>query len=513
MIHFFTKKKCLNGSVFHRRTGSALSVFFTVFLLFSLIPCPILAAPSDETASNDYAAQAEARKEMTIESNEWENWPAGPAVGAESAILMDAETGAILYEKNIHEQLYPASITKILTALIAMEQCPLDEMVTYSNEAVNSINWQTDSNIGIQAGEQITVEQSLYGLLVGSANEVANALAEYVSGSVQDFAKLMNERAEALGCVDSHFANANGIFDENHYTSAYDMAQIARAFFSNDLLCKISGTATYTIPRSATVSKELFVSSKNQLLPGKEYAYEYLVGSKTGYTSEARQTLVSCAQKDGMKLICVVMKEESPSQFTDTIELFNYGFSSFHVVNVADADSRYTVGNELFFESDADVFGSSSPLFAIDSADSIILPNTADYEDTQSTLSYDDLEDETAAAEISFTYNGVYVGSATVRVVDQVSGNSTSDSESGGQGNAGSSNTDPSRNRIYINVRLVLIAVLSVYLLLNFLIWLITLLRNYSFSSQRKERKRRRRRRTHEAIDYDRYSRKDPEGF
>ena len=208
-----------------------------------------------------------------------------------------------------------------------------------------------------------------------------------------------------------------------------------------------------------------------------------------------------------MKLICVVMKEESPSQFTDTIELFNYGFSSFHVVNVADADSRYTVGNELFFESDADVFGSSSPLFAIDSADSIILPNTADYEDTQSTLSYDDLEDETAAAEISFTYNGVYVGSATVRVVDQVSGNSTSDSESGGQGNAGSSNTDPSRNRIYINVRLVLIAVLSVYLLLNFLIWLITLLRNYSFSSQRKERRRWRRRRNASSIDYDRYSR------
>ena len=114
---------------------------------------------------------------------------------AKSVILMEAETGAVLYEKNIHEQLYPASITKILTALIVMEQCPLDEMVTYSNEAVNSINWQTDSNIGIKAGEQITVEQSLYGLLVGSANEVANALAEHVSGSV----------AEAIWAVESVF--------------------------------------------------------------------------------------------------------------------------------------------------------------------------------------------------------------------------------------------------------------------------------------------------------------------
>ena len=510
-IYFLNKNKNRRGSVLHRRARSVISAFCAVFLLSALVPCSVLAAPAEETGT-DYDAQAEARREMTVESNEWENWPAGPAISAQSAILMDAETGAILYEKNIHEQLYPASITKILTALIVMEQCPLDEMVTYSNEAVNSINWQTDSNIGIKAGEQITVEQSLYGLLVGSANEVANALAEHVSGSVDAFAELMNERAAELGCVDSHFANANGIFDENHYTSAHDMALIAKAFFSNDLLSKISGTSTYTIPRSDTV-RELFVTCRNQLLPGKRYAYEYLVGSKTGYTSEARQTLVSCAQKDGMKLICVVMKEEAPSQFTDTIELFNYGFSSFHMVNVADADNRYTVGNELFFESDADVFGSSSPLLAIDSADSIILPNTAEYEDTQSTLSYDDLEDEDAAAEISFTYNGVYVGNATVRVVEQVSGNSVGDSASGSTGDTESSNVDPSTSRIYINVRMVLIGVISSYLLLNFLVWLITLFRNYSFSSQRKDRKRRKRRHTHETIDYDRYSRKDPEGF
>ena len=311
-IHFSNKTINLHGSVFHRRAASIISAFCAVFLLSALVPCSVLAAPAEETGT-DYDAQAEARREMTVESNEWENWPAGPAISAQSAILMDAETGAILYEKNIHEQLYPASITKILTALIVMEQCPLDEMVTYSNEAVNSINWQTDSNIGIKAGEQITVEQSLYGLLVGSANEVANALAEHVSGSVDAFAELMNERAAELGCVDSHFANANGIFDENHYTSAHDMALIAKAFFSNDLLSKISGTSTYTIPRSDTVSEELLITCRNQLLPGKSYAYEYLVGSKTGYTSEARQTLVSCAQKDGMKLICVVMKEESPS--------------------------------------------------------------------------------------------------------------------------------------------------------------------------------------------------------
>lgn len=480
---------------------SVLSALCAAALLFCSLPFRAFAAPS-AGAAGDYAAQAEARKELPIASNEWENWPAGPAIGAEAAILMEAETGAVLYEKNIHEKLYPASITKILTALIVMEQCSLEETVTYSNEAVNSIDWQTDSNIGIKAGEQITVEQSLYGLLVGSANEVATALAEHVSGGVDAFAKLMNTRAKELGCVDSHFVNANGIFDEDHYTSAYDMAQIARAFFSNDLLCKMSGTATYTIPRSSTVSRELFISSKNQLLPGKPYAYADLVGSKTGYTSEARQTLVSCAQRDGMKLICVVMKEESPAQFTDTVELFNYGFSSFHMVNVADSDSRYTVGNQLFFESDADIFGSSSPILSIDPSDSIVLPNTADYEDTQSILSYDGLTDEDAVAEISFTCSGVYVGSATVRAAGTDAG-SPSAPETG----------QDSPRRIYINVRLVLICVIAVYLFLNFLVWLITLIHNYSFSGQRKDHRRRRRRRGRETIDYDRYVKRDPEGF
>ncbi|HJA92913.1 MAG TPA: D-alanyl-D-alanine carboxypeptidase [Candidatus Eisenbergiella merdipullorum] len=505
MIHSRINSRHRYGSFLRRRRIAVISALCAVFLLFSLSPLSVSAAPSTETGG-DYAAQAEARKELPVQSNEWENWPAGPALGAEAAILMDADTGAILYEKNIHEKLYPASITKILTALIVMERCPLDEMVTYSYEAVNSIDWQTDSNIAIKAGEQITVEQSLYGLLVGSANEVATALAEHVSGSVEAFAELMNERARELGCVDSHFANANGIFDENHYTSAYDMAQIAKAFFSNDLLCKISGTATYTIPRSATVSQELFISSKNKLLPGKEYAYEYLVGSKTGYTSEARQTLVSCAQKDGMKLICVILKEESPAQFTDTVELFNYGFSSFRMVNVADADDRYTVGDELFFESDADLFGSFSPLLSISPSDHIVLPNTAEYEDTVSTLSYDELEEEDEAAEITFTYNGIYVGSAAVKVTG-----GQSDGDSGSSQRPGSA--DPSQHRIYINVRHVLIGVISVYLLLNFLIWLITLIRNYSFSSQRKDRRRRRRHYSKEAIDYDRYARQDSEDY
>lgn len=443
----------------------------------------------------DYQAEADARRDMPVESNAWENWPYGPTLGAQSAILMEAQTGAILYAKNIHDKLYPASITKILTGLITIENCPLDDMVSYSHRAVDSIDWQSDSNIGIRAGEGLTVEQSLYALLVGSANEAGNALGEHISGSMEDFVALMNERAGELGCVDSHFVTTNGIFDEGHYTSAYDMALIGRAFFANDLLCKISSTPSYIFPPSSALPRELYANSKNQLLSGKEHAYEYLVGSKTGYTSQARQTLVSCAQKDGMRLICVIMKEESPAQFTDTIELFNYGFNHFRMVNVADEDTRYTFGSNSFFESDSDVFGNSSPILAIHPSDTIVLPDTAEYEDTSAELSYDGQGDGSTIARLEYTYNGVYVGKATVEIAQQAFA-----------GEAVSSDRDHPEGQIYINVRSILIPIAAGAVLLFLLFNMTTLIRNYSFGRKRTGRGLHRKRRRKKDINFDRYT-------
>ena len=277
----------------------------------------------------DYQALAEANLSIPVESNEIKNWPEGPILNARSAILMDADSGAILYAKNIHEKLYPASTTKILTAYIARQNSELNEMIEYSDTAVHSIDWRSDSNIGIKAGEAITMEQSLYGLLVGSGSECGNAIGEHISGSMEAFVDLMNQTAKELGCTDSNFVNTNGKHDDNHYTSTHDLALIGQKFFSDDVLCRMSDTVSYKIPASATLSQDLIPNSKNKLLPGKTYAYEYLVGSKTGYTANARSNLVSCAQKDGLKLICVVMMEESPQQFKDTISLFDYGFSNF----------------------------------------------------------------------------------------------------------------------------------------------------------------------------------------
>ena len=367
-------------------------------------------------ADTDYMAEAETRKKMPIESNEIENWPLGPEIGAESAILVEANTGTILYAKNIHEKLYPASVTKLLTALVAYDNCKMDEMVTFSYEAVGSINWRTDANMGINGGSSITMEQTLYGMLVGSANEAAYAIAEHVSGNgkLDEFAKLMNEKAASLGCTDSNFVTPNGIHDNNHYTSAYDLSLIANAFFNNDFLSHISNTPSYKIPQSETQPKgELAVYAKSKLFPGKEYAYEGLVGTKTGYTDYARQTLVSCAERGNIKLICVVMKEEAPYQYSDTVDLFNYGFNNFQMTTIADKDKKYSVSSIDTYSSEGDLFGNSNSFMKIDPKAMIILPFGSNIDAAQSSVSYENLDPDTIG-KIEYTYSGVPIGYANI---------------------------------------------------------------------------------------------------
>ncbi len=368
------------------------------------------------TTTQEYLDEAEARKELPIETDSIEDWPAGPKIGAEGAVLMEANTGTLLYGKNSHEKLYPASITKMLTALVAMDKCDMDEMVTFSEAAIHSINWREDANMGINPGNSITMEQCLYGLLVGSANEVAYAIAEHIAGdgNIEGFAELMNEKAKELGCTDSNFVTPNGIHDENHYTSAYDMALIAQAFYSNELLTRMASTTSYRVPQTETQPRDdMVVWAKSKLHPGKEYAYEYLVGTKTGYTDVARQTLVSCAQQNGLKLICVIMLEESPAQFTDTIELFDYGFNNFRSVNISDNDTTYVIQSLNFFSTTSDIFGNSKAIIQMNKDDYIVLPADADITDTVSKISYDNLH-ENSLARVDYYYNDIYVGSADI---------------------------------------------------------------------------------------------------
>ncbi len=383
-------------------------MFFATFLL---LQSTVHAEPTDLTE------EVLKQKELPIQSNSIQGWPEGPAVSAEAAIVMDANTNTILYAKNIDEKLYPASTTKIMTCLLAAENAKLNEQIVFSHDAVFSVP-RDGSNLGIDEGESISLEEALFGIMVGSANEVANAVAEHVGGSIDKFVDMMNARAKELGCKNTHFSNTNGIQADDHYTSAYDLALIAKEFFSNDLLCKVGNTANYHFTATETQPDEFPVHNKHKLING-EIKYDGIVGGKTGYTDLARETLVTCAERDGMKLICVVLKEESPEQFTDTVTLFNYGFNNFRAEKVADIDKRYMPNDSLFFESDNDVFGKSGTILSLNKNDYIILPVNASVEDTDYEISYDlSPAEQTKAgnvlAKVIYNYNGTPIGSARV---------------------------------------------------------------------------------------------------
>ena len=368
---------------------------------------------------------------LAVQSNAVANWPTGPVISAESAILMDADTGAILYAKNIHQKEYPASTTKILTTLIASERCSMDEIVDFSYDAVHDID-PGSNHIAIEPGEQLTMEECLNAILIRSANEVSFAVAEHISGTTwQDFGDIMNERAKELGCVDSHFVNPNGLPNEDHYTSAYDLAMIGRAFFANEALCKMTMTHMLHILPSERQPDDIMEVNKMELIPGGKYAYPYLVGCKTGYTDVARSTLVSCAEKDGMKLICVVMKDENPNYYEDTIALFDYGFSNFQRVNISQTETKYNIDNAGSFYSGNDIFGNSKPILQLNQNDSITLPNTITFRDAVSTISYDNTEPGQAAV-ITYTYNDVVLGTASIDFTASEKGSSVFGDETTG---------------------------------------------------------------------------------
>lgn len=388
---------------------------FKIAVIVSMLTAfflPVTVSAVDTLPTEEFQTQWEGRKSLPIDSNAIVSWPKGPENGTESAILMEVDTGAILYAKNINEPLYPASTTKMMTALLVAENCQMDEVVTFSDEAIDNTEWGS-SRIGIMKGEQLTVEQCMYGLLLGSANEIAYGLAEHVGGDLDTFVGMMNEKAAALGCTNTHFVNASGLPDPEHYVSALDLAKIARAFFSNETLCMISGTPKYVIPATNKTDEERPLENHHKMISGKKYAYDGIVGGKTGFTSEARQTLVTCAQRDGMKLVCVVMKDESPYQFTDTADLLDYGFASFQKYNVADNETRYNIQSASFFHTKLDIMGSSKSILSLNKSGSIVIPKGMSFDDAEVTVDYEP-GIEGAVARLDYFVGGNRVGGTTL---------------------------------------------------------------------------------------------------
>ena len=256
---------------------------------------------------------------------------------AESAILMDATTGKILYEKNSRTKQYPASITKLMTILLALEHGSLEDEITFSHDAVFSIE-PGSAHIAIQEGEILTLEQVLYGIMLRSANECANAAAEYVDGSMEKFAEHMTARAKELGCENTNFVNANGLFDENHYTTAYDMALIAQEFLKNETYRSMMSNTYYLIPPTNKQPEERPLHGQHQMLNENSlYYYEPAEGGKTGYTVEAQNTLVTYAKQGDTELIAVVLKCNGAQHYVDTKTLFEYGFANYQTVKAFSA--------------------------------------------------------------------------------------------------------------------------------------------------------------------------------
>lgn len=336
-------------------------------------------------------------------------WPEGLDTTSPSAIVMEMSTGTILYEKNSTEKLYPASITKIMTVMIALEHSDLNEIVTFSNASIDNTE---GSGIARDYGEQMTMEDCLYAIMLASANECAYAVAEHVAGDIESFAKLMNEKAAELGCVNTHFVNPHGLHDDNHYTCSYDMALIGQAAYANETFRIITGTKARMIPPTNKHAEETPLQNHNKLLhryQSGNYVYKYCTGGKTGYTTDSNSTLVTFAEKDGMKLVAVVMNTDRTSEWTDSIAMFNYGFDNFHLVSVVENETKYSVQEKV---NDGGL-GGNQPFVILDEGASVILPKTAEFTDAKSSIAYNN-ETSEVAGTITYTYAGRVVGVADI---------------------------------------------------------------------------------------------------
>ena len=326
-------------------------------ILSAAVPvCPSLAAEDSEytetyddtgeDTAEDSGEETEYIPESyywTVESNEISGWPQGPQIEAEAAVVMDADTGAFLYSKNMDRKEYPASITKIMTALVAIESGKLDSKIRFSENAVYNLE-EGSSHVGIQVGEVLSMRRALYGLMLESANDVANGIAETVGGSISGFADLMNAKAAELGCVNTHFTNPHGLQNEEHYTCARDMALITQAALKHPTFQKIAGTTNYTCPKTNKVDEERYWYNHNQMIQkDAEYYYEGCFGGKTGFTSDALNTLVSYAKKDGRTLICVELHVNGKDKaYSESHAMLDYAFENFQNVTVPANESTVT---------------------------------------------------------------------------------------------------------------------------------------------------------------------------
>lgn len=442
------------------------------------------------------------------------DWPSDTGIESEAGIVMDADSGAVLFGQNIHVQKAPASITKILTALVVIENSSLDDTITFSHDAVYNVEDGSGNKNSIEEGDTLSVRDCLYLLLMRSSNQAANALAEHVGGSRDGFVKMMNEKTAELGCENSHFANPSGLNDDTQLTSVYDMALIASAAYKNDTLLTISKDKSYRLPATKNNPDGVTIQPEHKLLITTDTEspnyYPYAVAGKTGYTSIAGQTLVTYAIKDDRRQIAVTMKSTQATHYQDTIALMDFGFLRFKNVNISENETAYTSGDQPVQIGDNSYQPSD---LSMDTLAVITLPKDASFADAEKTVVTDLPEDapQGAVALLSYKYNDrkigqVYLISASAAEAEangetaSDDGNTASDTAASNTGASGKSKQAKSSFHLTlpklpkVSVRTVLIVVVSVLLAAACaaLVWLFY--RRHQEEKKRQEDRRKRRR-------------------
>lgn len=439
--------------------------------------------PADLTEEELKAFQTEQLKkyyDMPIATNDIKGWPQGPGTYGEAAIVMEVGTGAILYGKNVDDQHYPASITKVLTALIALENGQLSDSVTFSHDCVSFLQ-PGDSSVGLKENNVITLEQTLYATLLASANEAAYAVAENVGKNAghdyQWFIEQMNARCKELGGSNSNFVNANGLHDENHYTSARDMALIGRELFKHPEFFEIVQTKQYEIPASDTCQQHIFQQKHKMLQPDNSNYYEYAIGGKTGYTSDALSTLITMADNGNLKLVCVVLRTHGKNIYPDTTNLFNYAFENFQKIAIKDQETSEDI-SEILEDASGENCGY------------VVVPKGVEFSDLDMEMKVD--KENNDEAVLTYTYEGGLVGSARAKVSEKYKKEHTASvkkQEKNSDKNSDNKEDASGKKSLTKKLIIVFIAVLLLLVLL-FIIRLI----QYRRRMKRKRRRRRRRR-------------------
>ena len=435
------------------------------------------------------------------------DWPSDTGIESEAGIVMDADSGAVLFGQNIHVQKAPASITKILTALVVIENSSLDDTVTFSHDAVYNVEDGSGNKNAIEEGDTLSVRDCLYLLLMRSSNQAANALAEHVGGSRDGFVKMMNEKTAELGCENSHFANPSGLNDDTQLTSVYDMALIASAAYKNDTLLTISKDKSYRLPATKNNPDGVTIQPEHKLLITTDTEspnyYPYAVAGKTGYTSVAGQTLVTYAIKDDRRQIAVTMKSTQATHYQDTIALLDFGFLRFENVNISENETAYTSGDQPVQIGDNSYQPSD---LSMDTSAVITIPKDASFADAEKTVVTDLPEDAPlgAVALLSYKYNDRKIGQVYLISASAAEAAANGETAPAASNTGASGKPKQAKSSFHltlpklpkVSVRTVLIVVVSVLLAAACaaLVWLFYQCHQEEKRRQEERRKRRRQR-------------------